>query len=200
MFIGSGSRKRLTLSAASSTRLDSHGTAHARRGRSRDAGDNGSASVAKITRDRVERMAKARACENCGECSYERLKAKAARAPRAWSCPWRGPPSRRAVCAVWSGSWDQLGGRDRHRTERMGHGARGGHTVTPVRSSSARNRRGKHDLAPKALDRYLVGELLRYDLYHNPRSAAPGWYRQHSQRRLVRTQPICRFTCDLTGI
>jgi len=35
-------------------------------------------SVARITRDRAERIAKAHACENCGEYSYKKLKVKPA--------------------------------------------------------------------------------------------------------------------------
>jgi hypothetical protein len=35
-------------------------------------------SVAKISRDRAERIAKAHACENCGEYSYKKLKVKPA--------------------------------------------------------------------------------------------------------------------------
>jgi transcription elongation factor Elf1 len=34
--------------------------------------------VAKITRERAERIAKAHACENCGEYSYKRLKVRPA--------------------------------------------------------------------------------------------------------------------------
>ena len=34
--------------------------------------------MAKITRDRAERIARAHACENCGEYSYKKLKVKPA--------------------------------------------------------------------------------------------------------------------------
>ena len=43
--------------------------------------------MAKISRDRAERIAKAHACENCGEYSYKKLKVKPATGARMPELP-----------------------------------------------------------------------------------------------------------------